>query len=807
MPAMAQPISMVVASEPTPTYAAARHGLRTSNYLTQVHTDHSVRPEDPSASRPTTNVSFSLQLAYQLLVYLGPSRQLRPLQFIHRQRRWAGVAVVAGALLSVATVHGQQVPEPAEANGDGSNSDGSVDDLDLMKLLNVEVSTASKTAESLEDAPAIITVVTAQDIARWGHQSIAEVLSHVVGFYLIDDHILPDVAVRGMTGGLRAEGGVIKVMIDGRSVAYRTTSGNWLGVELVPLGSIKQIEIIRGPASALYGADAFLGVVNIITLDPNEVRPLKVRATAGLTATNPAGRIDAVGGTMLGPLDVMLGVAGEYDDRSGLALPKESPAPTLRTDNDGRRIAENLKRRSLVMQGRVGYRDAETGRIVLSAYGSGIERGGDFAHWAQLTNGADVDGAEVGTVVALQQLRLNLDSLFHVSSEFDVALQGTYFRGGLLPQDRIEVASDLFYIEREQRYAGFDSVLEARWTPDLPINAIFGVETVLDNEELPPPQRVNRITGEAQVISSATEGSNVQLFNVGTFLSAGAKLWDPWLKLTGGVRYDHHSQYGDQLTGRFGAVSRLSKSLVAKVLYGSAFKAPSPYLLYATPLRAGDVVGSPDLAPQIVHTVESQLSFKPSRFFGLSTGLAHNWLRDKAEFTARGINQAARNVASQRTLSWESRLDYRYYDDIRTYLSFERVWSIRDLGEEGFVAELIGSESVVYPDWVGRAGVLLDVPAPVDFPLELNTQGILVGKRRAADTSIVQNGAPFTLDPYLMLDLALQTRQVYLIPAQETRFALRSRNLLLARGPDPGPAGFEYPLRPAEIFFEVEHLF
>src|SRR6187399_2480870 len=159
---------------------------------------------------------------------------------------------------------------------------GSSDELDLVKLLNVQVSTASKTAESLDEAPAVITVVTRADIQRWGYQSVAEVLQHTVGFYLTDDHILPNVGVRGMTGGLGAESGVIKVMIDGRSVAYRTTSGNWLGVELIPLDSIAQIEIIRGPASALYGADAFLGVVNIITQNPEDVRPFTGRIALGL---------------------------------------------------------------------------------------------------------------------------------------------------------------------------------------------------------------------------------------------------------------------------------------------------------------------------------------------------------------------------------------------------------------------------------------------------------------------------------------------------------------------------------------------
>ena len=139
-------------------------------------------------------------------------------------------------------------------------------DLDLAKLLNVKVSTATKTSEDLDEAPAVVTVVTREDIHRYGYRNVGEVLSHCLGFFAVDDHIQPNVGVRGVMGGLGAESGGIKVMIDGRSVAYRSTSGNWLGAELIPLESVKQIEIIRGPASALYGADAFLGVVNIITV-------------------------------------------------------------------------------------------------------------------------------------------------------------------------------------------------------------------------------------------------------------------------------------------------------------------------------------------------------------------------------------------------------------------------------------------------------------------------------------------------------------------------------------------------------------
>jgi iron complex outermembrane receptor protein len=709
-------------------------------------------------------------------------------------RRW-GTFRTGSALLLFASLAQAQEEAPT------------ADDLDLVRLMNVEVSTASKTAESLDDAPAIMTVVTRHEIERWGYQSVAEVLAHVVGFYLTDDHILPDVGVRGMTGGLRAESGMIKVMIDGRSVAYRTTSGNWLGVELIPMGSIKQIEIIRGPASALYGADAFLGVVNVITLDPDQVRPLKLQGSVGSTLQHPLGRIDVVGGGMVGPFDLMLGVAGEKADRSGLSLPLESPAPTLPADIGARRVAENLKRESVVLQGRLGLRDPTTGHVVVSAYGSGIRRGGDFAHWAQLTNTVGPDGQERGTIVSLYQLRLNLDTVFHALPELDLAAQGTYFRGGMLPPDRIEIASDLLYVERDERYSGFDTVVEARWNPHLPISAVAGVETVFDHERLRAPHRVDRATGEEFVVDENAPGADVRLFNVGSFLSLNAKVWDPWLKLTGGARYDHHSQYGDQIAGRLGATSRLSDELVLKLLYGSAFKAPTPYLLYATPLRPGDVVGSPGLLPQLVHTVESQASYDTGRFLKVSSGVSHSWLLDKAEFTAEGINQAARNVARQRSLSWESRVDFTYHRDLALYGSFERVWSRRDLGSEGYVANLIGSENIVYPDWVLRSGAAVRVPSHRDVPLEVGAQGILVGPRRSSDTSIVENAGAFQLDPYLMLDAFVATREVYFVPAQETRFAVRGRNLLDVRGPDPGPAGFEYPLRPLEVFLEVDHVF
>src|SRR5262245_24156074 len=90
------------------------------------------------------------------------------------------VALLLGSLLAATPAWAEDTPP------DGA------EELDLVKLLNVEVSTATKTAESLDDAPAVIKVVTGEEIRRWGYQSVAEVLRHTLGFYLIDDHVLPN---------------------------------------------------------------------------------------------------------------------------------------------------------------------------------------------------------------------------------------------------------------------------------------------------------------------------------------------------------------------------------------------------------------------------------------------------------------------------------------------------------------------------------------------------------------------------------------------------------------------------------------
>lgn len=721
------------------------------------------------------------------------------------EAKWI-VALVLAAIPGVAWAQPATATAPGEPKATGGEQhNDALEDVDLLRLLDVEVSTATKTLETLDDAPAVMTAITAEEIRRWGYKSVGEVLQHVVGFYLFDDHILPNAGVQGMTGGLGAESGGIKVMIDGRSVAFRTTSGNWLGTELIPLSAIKQIEIVRGPASALYGADAFLGVVNIITLSGEDIPFVDGTVQAGMTRNHPSGRLDVVGGTFTSGFDMMLMAAGEIDDRSGLEMPRESPAPRIPTYNAGRLDAQNLERRSAVLGARLAFRSPAQGHhLTVSAYWSGFQRGGDFAQWAQLTGGTDEDGRPAGTRIGLHQRRVAIDGLLQLSPELALAVQGMYFHGSVLPGDRIDVVSKWYYIERRMAYRGVDANVELRWVPSSRFNMILNLESVYDDEDLPSFRRISKDTG-VSFGSPEREQRSAELIDLGALLSTNIKVLDPWLKLTGGIRYDLHSKYDSQMTGRVGVTSRLGKTVVAKLLYGAAFKAPSPYLLYAEPLVPGDVIGNEDLKPQFIHTSDAEVTWRPAAWISATTGVSYSRLNNKAEFVPRGINQTAQNVATQRSLIWATRAELRHGDDFGGYGSFETVYSSRDSGQIGYQADLVGSEMLAYPSWIARAGAYLKLPSPSSVPLELSTQGIVVGPRRATDTSILEHGGHFSLPPYFWWNASLVARNLWVIPGHETTVALRAKNILGATGPDPGFSGFEYPLAPREVFLELRH--
>src|SRR5262249_24652667 len=133
------------------------------------------------------------------------------------------------------------------------------------------VVTASRNAQSPLDSPNSTTIITRQDIQLSGITRIPELLRRVAGADVMEitggD---TNVSLRGFNSRLANK---LLVLVNGRPV-YNDLLGSTLWESLtIDVDQIERIEVVRGPGSALYGADAFTGVVNIITIAPGEGKP------------------------------------------------------------------------------------------------------------------------------------------------------------------------------------------------------------------------------------------------------------------------------------------------------------------------------------------------------------------------------------------------------------------------------------------------------------------------------------------------------------------------------------------------------
>ncbi|HEV2195706.1 MAG TPA: TonB-dependent receptor [Candidatus Acidoferrum sp.] len=140
---------------------------------------------------------------------------------------------------------------------------------------------ASKFLQQASDAPTSVTVVTAEEIHKYGYRTLADVLKSVRGFYVINDRNYSYVGVRGfsMPGDYNAR---ILFLLDGHRVNDNVYDGAYVGTEFpVDVDLIERIEIIRGPHSSAYGTGAFAAVVNVITKRGRDLNASEVSAEAG----------------------------------------------------------------------------------------------------------------------------------------------------------------------------------------------------------------------------------------------------------------------------------------------------------------------------------------------------------------------------------------------------------------------------------------------------------------------------------------------------------------------------------------------
>ena len=185
--------------------------------------------------------------------------------------------------------------------------------LPLDSLLNLRVSSAAKYAQTTTEAAASVTVITAEDIRRYGYRTLEDVLRRVPDFYTSYDRDYTYLGVRGF-GRPTDYNDRVLLLVDGHTMNESVFGGASLGTELVlDPAVIERVEVVQGPGSALYGTGAMFASINIVTK--------KGAALDGARAAVEGGSLGLRGaslsaGGLIGPsLDVT--VAGQWTQVDG----------------------------------------------------------------------------------------------------------------------------------------------------------------------------------------------------------------------------------------------------------------------------------------------------------------------------------------------------------------------------------------------------------------------------------------------------------------------------------------------------------
>ncbi len=536
-------------------------------------------------------------------------------------------------------------------------------DLSLEELMTLDagqVYGASERLQPVTEAPASVSFITADEIARFGYRTLADILRSVRGMYVADDRNFSLVGVRGF-GKPGDYNSRILLLVNGHRVNDNVFGQAEVGAEFgMDPATFERVEIIRGPASSIYGDSAFFAVVNVITKSGASLAGGTLAVEAGTLGTQmvrgSGGHVFANG------LDVAVSATVE---RSNGVKRLYFPAFDAPETNFG--IAENLDGERLQQfYSRLAYKAL----TVTAAYGT-RRRTVPTASFNTLFNEQEYpqQTTDRHTLLDAEWARLFGETRLSLRGSFD---RFTY--DGVYPTPGAAVGLE------QERVVGLNSVNGVRWTAGVRATRPVGTrQTLIAGLEYIDNVHQDQVARYPDPPVTFME-SDRRSQQTALYVQDEIKL-TPWLLATLGLRYDGYEQF-TRVTPRTALIAMPTAGQSYKYLYGSAFRAPNAYELNTRYFGDGVLA----LRPETIDTHE----FVWERYTGdwLRTSLSGYWYRanrlitlvpdpttflygtyvNEGEVQARGLEfeaqarlwrgwQAGGSYALQRAIDRESRIE------------------------------------------------------------------------------------------------------------------------------------------------------
>jgi outer membrane receptor protein involved in Fe transport len=439
-------------------------------------------------------------------------------------------------------------------------------DLPLDALLNTRISTAAKYEQRVTDVPASVTVITAEEIARNGWQTLADALASVPGVTLTYDRGYTYLGVRGV--GLPSDyNNRFLILLNGQPMLDGVAGAIDIGTALaIDMSLLSRIEFVRGPGSVLYGSGAMFGVINLVLKSEQDGASF-MAATGSHHATLASGRFAHDIGA-----GFSMSIAGSMQNDHGQNLfypefdsPENNNGVSVGHDYDNyRSLLGTISGHGLRF---LALTSSRTKGIPTAWYGTTFNRNEQFS-----------DGRSL----------LSLTAERRVSSTGQLFLRGSY--------DRFDYHGQFPFgdIMATDRGASTRLNAEGRYVWDVKPNhrVTFGTEYV-DN------LRANYQTSNGPSYRSMISGP----FSVASVYAQSEFQPLHSLSVTAGLRYDRYAHVTDTLNPRGAIVWHMNAANTFKVLYGTAFRLPTMFELgYEDP--AANFVPNQNLEPEKIRQLE-----------------------------------------------------------------------------------------------------------------------------------------------------------------------------------------------------------
>jgi outer membrane receptor for ferrienterochelin and colicins len=448
-----------------------------------------------------------------------------------------------------------------------------ITELSISELMNLEVETvygASRFEQKITEAPSSVSIVTAEEIKRFGYRTLAEVLNGVKSFYISYDRNFSYAGVRGF-GRAGDFNDRILILVDGNKMNDNITTGAFIGTDFpIDIELIERIEVIRGPGSSIYGSNAFFAVINVITRDSNNLKGIEFSSDVGSYGTYKE-RI-SYGKKFQSGFELI--TSGTWYTSSGQDLyfsafdnPATNNGIAQGIDFDRHQsVFLSLSNQDIVIEG--GY----------SARTKGVPTG-----YYQ----TDFNDPNNQTVIARIFSDLKYEKNLNKRSSIMVR---AYYDKFDYTGDFINLGIDTRDNENGEWFGG-----ELKYSIDLDeIHKVsLGAEYQDNIKQLQQTYRV------APYIPDLNDNTTSQVSAL--YFQDEITLLKNLLVNFGG-RYDHYTTFGGTFNPRVAVVYSPYDSSRLKLIYGTAFRAPNNLELYLT-VSSGPQ-GNPNLSPEKIEQVE-----------------------------------------------------------------------------------------------------------------------------------------------------------------------------------------------------------